>query len=275
MGKSKRDGQTAPAVKPEKRAPAPKAGGKTRATASTGSGFFHLLRRVGYWTAVVAIIAFCSGTAVVAYYASRLPPMADWTVPARPPNVRILAADGELLSNAGDSSGATVRLADLPAYVPEAVLAIEDRRFYSHWAFDPVGLARAMWLDLRAGAVVSGGSTITQQLAKNLFLTPDRTFERKIQEVILAGWLELRLSKQQILELYLNRVYFGAGAYGIDAAAHRYFGKSARDLTLPEAATIAGLLKAPSHYSPVSHPDAAEERTQTVLAAMQDAGFIT
>ena len=124
-------------------------------------------------------------------------------------------------------------------------------------------------------AWLRASSTITQQLAKNLFLTSDRTFERKIQEVILAGWLELRLSKQQILELYLNRVYFGAGAYGIDAAAHRYFGVSARDLTLTEAASLAALLKAPSHYSPITRPDAAEARTQLVLTAMQDAGFIT
>src|SRR5258707_13866252 len=166
--------------------------------------------------------------------------MSDWTGPDRAPNVRILADNGALISNSGDSSGASVRLADLPAYVPQAVIAIEDRRFYWHLGFDPVGLIRALFTDLRSGAVVEGGSTITQQLAKNLFLTPDRTFERKVQEVILAAGLEIRLTKDEILELYLNRVYLGAGAYGIDAAAHRYFGKPASDLTLTEAATIAG-----------------------------------
>ncbi len=163
----------------------------------------------------------------------------------------------------------------MPPYLPEAVIAIEDRRFYWHFGFDPVGLARAMVANIRAGHIVEGGSTITQQLAKNLFLTPDRTFERKIQEVILAEWLELRLSKKEILSLYLNRVYLGAGAYGVDAAAHRYFGKSARYVTLAEAAALAGMLKAPSTYSPSNHPQAAEARAQTVLAAMADAGFIS
>jgi penicillin-binding protein 1A len=234
-----------------------------------------LMRRVGYWAAVILIATGGSTGLVVAYYGSRLPPMAEWTVPERSPNVRILAENGDLISNSGDSSGASVRLADLPDYVPEAVLAIEDRRFYWHFGFDPIGLARALWNDLRAGAWVEGGSTITQQLAKNLFLKPDRTFERKIQEVILAAWLEIKLTKREILELYLNRVYLGAGAYGIDAAAHRYFGKPARELTLSEAATIAGLLKAPSHYSPILQPEASEARTLVVLAAMQDAGFIT
>jgi penicillin-binding protein 1A len=128
--------------------------------------------------------------------------------------------------------------------------------------------------NLRSGAVVQGGSTLTQQLAKNLFLTPERTFERKIQELILSVWMEASLSKKEILELYLNRVYLGAGAYGVDAAAHRYFGKSARNVTLAEAAAIAGLLKAPSHYSPLSRPAAAEARTQVVLMAMRDAGYI-
>jgi penicillin-binding protein 1A len=268
------------------RAKSAKGGGKVRRPASAAkhpkqkssparARLAHVLRRVGYWSAVFLIAFTGSVTIVVAYYASRLPPMADWTVPTRPPNVRILADNGALISNDGDSSGVSVKLADLPAYVPNAVLAIEDRRFYSHWAFDPIGLGRALLVDLRAGAIVEGGSTITQQLAKNLFLTSDRTFERKVQEVILAAWLEIRLSKQQILELYLNRVYFGGGAYGIDAAAHHYFGKPARDLTLAEAASIAGLLKAPSHYSPITNPDAAERRTQVVLTAMQDAGFIT
>jgi penicillin-binding protein 1A len=212
---------------------------------------------------------------VVAYYASKLPETADWTVPERPPNVRILAADRSLISNRGDSVGSSVFLHELPDHLPDAVLAIEDRRFYWHFGIDPFGLARAMFANWAAGEVVQGGSTITQQLAKNLFLKPERTFERKVQELILAVWLEARLSKVQILELYLNRVYLGAGAYGVDAAAHRYFGKSARQLTLSESATIAGLLKAPAHYSPVNNPKASAERTQVVLAAMQEAGFIS
>ncbi len=234
-----------------------------------------VIRRIAHWTAVAVLVGIGGLAAVVGYYASRLPPTADWSVPDRPANVRILADNGALISNRGDSSGASLTLDQMPPYLPQAVIAIEDRRFYWHFGFDPIGLARALFANIRAGHVVQGGSTITQQLAKNLFLTPERTMERKIQEVILAAWLELRLTKKQILELYLNRVYLGAGAYGVDAAAHRYFGKSARNITLAEAAAIAGLLKAPATYSPISHPQAAEARAQTVLTAMQDAGFIT
>ena len=247
-------------------------GAAARRKSARGGGRFartrHVIRRAAYWTVVVAVIGAGSLAALVGYYASKLPPPSDWTVPQRPANVRILAANGALISNRADSTGESLTLDEMPPYLPEAVIAIEDRRFYWHFGIDPIGLARAMVTNVRAGRIVEGGSTITQQLAKNLFLTPDRTFERKIQEVILAEWLELRLSKKQILELYLNRVYLGAGAYGVDAAAHRYFGKSARNVTLAEAATLAGLLKAPAHYSPITHPHAAEARTQTVLAAM-------
>ena len=201
--------------------------------------------------------------------------MADWTVPPRAANVRILASDGQLISNHGDSAGEALTLSQMPAFLPEAVISIEDRRFWYNFGIDPIGLVRAAVVNLRAGHIVEGGSTLTQQLAKNLFLKPERTFERKVQEMIMAVWLQLHLSKKQILTLYLNRVYFGAGAYGVDAAAHRYFGKSARNITLAEAATLAGMLKAPATYSPATHPAAAEARMQTVLAAMHDAGYIT
>src|SRR6202012_3172307 len=133
---------------------------------------------------------------------------------------------------------------------------------------DPWGLLRAGFADLRAGHIVQGGSTITQQLAKNLFLTPDRTFQRKIQEMLLALWLEHKFSKQQILEIYLNRVYLGAGTYGVDAAAHRYFDKSARDVTLYEAAVIAGLLKAPTRFNPTRDKEKAAARAAQVLDLM-------
>jgi len=239
------------------------------------SGIRRGVRRIAHWTVVLGVIAAGSAAALVGYYGSKLPSPSTWKVPERAANVRILAASGELISNRADSIGESLTLDEMPPYLPEAVIAIEDRRFYWHLGFDPAGLARAFVANLKAGGVVQGGSTITQQLAKNLFLTPERTLERKIQEVILAEWLELRLSKREILELYLNRVYLGAGAYGVDAAAHRYFGKSARHVTLAEAATLAGLLKAPAHYSPITDPNAAEGRAQTVLAAMQDAGFVT
>ena len=162
----------------------------------------------------------------------------------------------------------------LPQRVIDAVIATEDRKFWTHWGFDPAGLMRATLVNLRSGRFAQGGSTLTQQLAKNLFLSPERTLGRKIEEVMLAFWLELRLSKRQILELYLNRVYFGGGAYGIEAAAQRYFDKSARSLTLPEAAVIAGLLKAPSRFAPTASPKLAIIRSHSVLAKMLDAGFI-
>jgi penicillin-binding protein 1A len=239
-----------------------------------GRGIGGAIRRVVRLSFAAGIVGIVGAGSVVAYYATKLPPMAEWTVPERPASVRILAADGALITNRGDATGQSLTLDEMPPYLPEAVLAIEDRRFWWHIGIDPIGLARAFAANITAGGVVQGGSTITQQLAKNLFLKPERTFERKVQEVILAGWLELSLSKKDILELYLNRVYLGAGAYGVDAAAHRYFGKSARMLTLAEAATIAGLLKAPGNYSPISNPAASEERAQLVIAAMREAGFI-
>ncbi len=248
---------------------------KARGAGGSGSGFGRFVRRAAYWAAVLAVWSTVALAAVLGYFFAKLPPTADWTVPKHAASVQILASNGGLITNRSDTGGASLSLDDMPPYLPEAVISIEDRRFYHHFGVDPIGLARAMVTNIRAGGIVQGGSTITQQLAKNLFLTPDRTIERKIQEVILALWLEARLSKKQILELYLNRVYLGAGAYGVDAAAHRYFGKSARNLTLAEAATIAGLLKAPSHYSPILHPKASEARTQTVLSAMHEAGYIS
>ena len=245
--------------------------GKGKRRRGGGGG---LIRRAVRILAVVLLVGFAGLGGLVVYYASKLPPTAEWTVPKRAANIRILAADGSLITNRGDSTGASLTLDEMPPYLPEAVIAIEDRRFYWHFGIDPIGLTRALFTNLEAGGVVQGGSTITQQLAKNLFLKPDRTFERKAQEVILAVWLEMRLTKKQILELYLNRVYLGGGAYGVDAAAHRYFGKSARNVTLAEAATLAALLKAPSHYSPVTNPDASQERAQVVLTAMRSAGFI-
>ncbi|HEY5082320.1 MAG TPA: PBP1A family penicillin-binding protein [Bauldia sp.] len=232
------------------------------------------LRRIRLAALLVGAFGFLGLSGLIAYYASKLPPMADWTVPARAANIRILAQNGTLITNRGGAGGGTVTLDQMPPYLPEAVVSIEDRRFYHHFGIDPLGLVRAAWVNFVAGGVVQGGSTLTQQLAKNLFLQPERTFERKVQEVVLALWLEARLSKKQILELYLNRVYLGAGAYGVDAAAHVYFGKSARALTLAEAATLAGMLKAPSHYSPIINPDASAARAQLVLAAMHQEGYI-
>jgi penicillin-binding protein 1A len=165
-------------------------------------------------------------------------------------------------------------LKELPAYVPQAFIAIEDRRFYDHYGIDPMGIARAVVANILNRGVSQGGSTISQQLAKNLFLTPERTLTRKIQEVALALWLERKFSKNESLELYLNRIYFGAGAYGIEAAAQRYFGKPARALSLAEAAMLAGVVKSPSRLSPSRNPDGAEQRAQIVVQAMVESGFI-
>ncbi len=243
----------------------------------TGSAGFlaHMVRRGVYWSAVLGIWGAIGIVCIVGYYAAFLPPTTEWQVPARPPNVKIVSATGELIANRGDTGGEAVRLEQLPPYLPNAVIAIEDRRFRSHFGIDPIGLARALYTNIATGRLVQGGSTLTQQLAKNLFLEQDRTIKRKIQELVLAFWLEAEYSKDEILEMYLNRVYLGSGAYGVDGAARRYFGKSARLMTIAEAATIAGLLKAPSRYSPARNPDLAEDRAQLVLAAMHEENYIS
>src|SRR5260221_12648163 len=170
---------------------------------------------------------------------------------------------------------AAIAVRDLRAYLPSAVIAIEDRRFFRHYGVDPIGLTRAVVANVLHRGVSQGGSTITQQLAKNLFLTHERTLWRKMQELVLALWIERKFTKNAILELYLNRVYFGAGAYGVEAAAQRYFGKSAKNVTIAEAAMLAGLVKSPSRLAPNRNPEGAEQRAQIVLAAMADAKFIT
>ncbi|WP_292326930.1 transglycosylase domain-containing protein, partial [Mesorhizobium sp.] len=237
-------------------------------------GLFGILARLAYWCFVLAIWGGIAVAGIVVYYGAKMPAATTWSIPDRAPNIKIVSVDGQLIANRGMSGGEAVGLHEMSPYIPEAVVAIEDRRFYSHFGIDPIGLTRAMVTNVLGGHFSQGGSTLTQQLAKNLFLTPDRTLERKVQEVLLALWLEHKHTKDQILEMYLNRVYFGSGAYGVEAASRRYFGKSARDVTLSEAALLAGLLKAPSRLSPARDPKAAEERAQLVLAAMRDEGKI-
>ena len=214
--------------------------------------------RVIYWGAVLALWAVIAAIGAVVWVGVHLPPIQSLEIPKRPPSVLILGDNGATLATRGDMGGAAVPLRELPAYVPNAFVAIEDRRFYSHYAVDPWGIMRAAIADVLHRGAAQGGSTITQQLAKNLFLTQERTLTRKLQEVVLAFWLEHKFSKTQILELYLNRVYFGAGAYGVEAAAQRYFGKSARQLTLAEAAMLAGLVQSPSRLAPTRNPDGAD-----------------
>jgi penicillin-binding protein 1A len=185
---------------------------------------------VAKWTAVVAVWGAIVSACLLAWVATTLPDIRELGRTDRHPSVTLRAADGSLIATYGDLYGESLKLGDLPKALPEAVIATEDRRFYRHFGLDLLGMARAAFANLRAGHVVEGGSTLTQQLAKNLFLTPDRTLLRKAQEALLALWLEHHFGKDRLLEIYLNRVYFGAGAYGVDAAARRYFGKSARSL---------------------------------------------
>src|SRR5215213_2807002 len=233
-----------------------------------------ILSRLVYGAVVAGIWGVIAVSGIIAYHAAQLPPIDQLAVPKRPPNIAILAADGTLLANRGETGGRTVAIKELPPYLPKAFVAIEDRRFYDHLGVDPVGIARALMRNLTSRGVAQGGSTLTQQLAKNLFLTQERTASRKIQEAILALWLERTYSKDQILELYLNRVYFGSGAYGVEAAAQRYYGKSAKEVTLQEAAVLAGLVQAPSRLAPSRNPEAAQARAQLVLTAMGEQGFV-
>ena len=248
---------------------------KNRRKASGSGGFFRFLKRGFYWSFVLGIWAGIAVVGIITWYGLQLPSSSTWKIPDRPPNVRIVSVDGTLMANRGITGGAEMGLDEMSPYIPMAVIAIEDRRFKSHFGVDPLGIARAMVTNIVSGRLVQGGSTLTQQLAKNLFLEPRRDLGRKVQEAILSLWLEHKFSKDEILELYLNRVYFGSGAYGVDAASRRYFSKSARDVNLAEAALLAGLLKAPSALSPARNPKGAEERAQVVLGAMRRAGFVT
>jgi penicillin-binding protein 1A len=228
-----------------------------------------------YWGAVLGLWAVIALVGVTVYVGAHLPAIQALEIPKRPPTIQIVGFDGSVLATRGEMAGANVALKDLPPYLPKAFIAIEDRRFYSHYGVDPLGILRAAVTNILHRGVSQGGSTLTQQLAKNLFLTQERTLQRKLQEVELALWLERKHSKAEILELYLNRVYFGSGAYGVEAAAQRYFGKSAKNVTIAEAAMLAGLVKSPTRLAPNRNPEGAEKRAQTVLTAMADAKFIT
>jgi penicillin-binding protein 1A len=253
---------------PRRKADAGKAGKKSRRRKP-------LIFRVMSWGMMLGLWAMIAVFATTGYLFVNLDKQGLFNIPEREPGIMLLAADGSVLAERGAFFGDAVRIDELPPYVPQAIIAIEDRRFYSHFGVDPIGIARALYANWRARATVQGGSTITQQLAKNLFLKPERTLERKMQEAVLAIWLESKYSKDEILQLYVNRVYFGAGATGIDKAAQRFFGKSARDVNLSEAAVLAAVLKAPSRYNPIASTKRANERAREVLNDMVKAGFIT
>ena len=227
------------------------------------------------WGLVAGIWGGFLGLIFVAWCAYDLPDVSKLNEIKRRASVSLVASDGSLIASYGDLYGSAVALKDLPAYLPQAVIATEDRRFYSHFGLDLKGLARAVYVNLTSGRLVQGGSTITQQLAKNIFLTPERSIHRKGQEVLLALWLERNFTKDQILELYLNRVYFGAGTYGIDAASRKYFGHPAAEASLFESAMLAGMLKAPSRYNPLNDKILARDRATLVLQNMVASEFIT
>ncbi len=233
--------------------------------------------------ALLAALSLILAASLVAVSAGKLafsdlPTLPDkaalWSL-NQPPGVTFLDRDGQVIATRGASRGEVVPLSDLPAYVPKAFLATEDRRFYSHPGVDPVGVLRAAWTDVGRGRLVQGGSTITQQVARNILLTPDQTLHRKLQEAVLAWRIEQVMTKDEILDLYLNRIYFGGGAYGIEAASRKYFGVSARKLTLAQTALLAALPKAPTRLDPEINPRAAFARARVVLMEMRNAGWIT
>jgi penicillin-binding protein 1A len=225
--------------------------------------------------AAIGVWLFIAIIGLLAFYAYDLPDVDQILAATRRPTVTVNARDNTHLLTLGDIYGSPVDLDELPSALRQAVLATEDRRFYSHFGLDLFGLARATYANLNAGRIVQGGSTLTQQLAKNLFLSPERTLKRKVQELILSLWLEQKFSKDQILTVYLNRVYLGSGTYGVEAASRRYFKKSAKNMNTYEAAMLAGLLKAPSRYNPANNLELAKKRTAQVLANMVAAGYLS
>jgi penicillin-binding protein 1A len=232
---------------------------------------FRLLR----WSFIASVWLALAAAVMVLWYSRDLPRPESALDAARRPSLILQDRSGRAIATFGDLVGEPLRLKDFPAALPAAVVAVEDRRFWHHHGIDPVGLLRAAIVNVTAGHVVQGGSTLTQQVAKTLFLTNARTTKRKVQELLLTLWLERHFTKTEILEIYLNRVYLGAGAWGMDAAAKTFFNVSARRLTLPQAAVLAGLPRAPSRFNPRVNPAAALARGKEVLAAMAENGDLT
>src|SRR5258706_736901 len=263
-----------PPVSKAERNPARGAGPVTRASDASGKPKKRLSSRSRIALITAGVWMLFAGGIVFSYWLSDLPDTRNLLAYERGNDISVLDAKGRMIARRGLTQGEKVAMGELPAYVGNAFIAVEDRRFRYHFGIDPMGLMRAAYADLSQGSFVQGGSTLTQQLAKNLFLKPDRTFSRKMEEAILAVYLETRYSKDEILTLYSNRVYFGAGVYGLGAASERFFAKPARELSLTDAAILAGSVKAPSRYNPEASSDAALARAELVLAAMEENGFI-
>jgi penicillin-binding protein 1A len=227
------------------------------------------------WGVILAVWAAVAGALMLVWFARDLPRPEDALDAVRRPSLLLQDDRGRTVATYGDLVGDPLRLSQLPRVLPEAAVAIEDRRFWTHWGIDLRGMLRAAVVDLFRGHAAQGGSTITQQVAKNLFLTNARTFRRKVQELLLTLWLERHFTKTEILEIWLNRVYLGSGAWGMDAAARLYFGVPATRVTLWQAAVLAGLPRAPSRFNPRADPQAAAARGREVLAAMVETGVIS
>jgi penicillin-binding protein 1A len=240
-----------------------------------GSALLRLLRGLAVWTFAVFLLFALGLTAAVLVTARSLPSYERLKSSQTGHMIVVRAADGSEIVTLGPSYGKWIPIGRIPRVMQDAMVSVEDRRFRDHWGVDPIGIARSVLVRVQSGHWRQGGSTITQQLARNTFLNSSRTFDRKIREIVLALALETQFSKDQILELYLNKVYFGGGAYGVDSAARKFFGHSGEQLSLAEASIIAGLVKAPSHYSPTADAKAAVDRAQIVIKTMQEAGTIT
>lgn len=258
--------------KTAKRRPAARMGWLDRVVGGAVRGLFRFLFRLGLRLAAIGLLILGGA---VAFYAVKLPAASELLDARTSGSVTMLDRNGEVFAWRGKQFGGVVRPGDVSPHLVAAILAAEDRRFYSHFGVDPRGLARAMLVNIRAGGMVQGGSTITQQVAKNVFLTSERTLERKLKEIPVSLALELKYTKDEILSVYMNRVYLGAGATGFEAAAERYFSKSAKYVTVPEAAMLAGLLKAPSRFAPTSDMGRAEGRAAVIISAMVQTGAIT
>src|SRR5437016_2645451 len=240
-----------------------------------------LQRRQSVWKALlwgavtVVVIGFVAGLVTVGYLLQDLPPITGLHEYRPSLGPRVSSAAKQVIGQSFVERRILGPLDKIPRQLVNALVAIEDSRFFEHRGLDFVGIARAAITNLASGKIRQGASTITQQLARSLFLSPRRDFERKAKEALLALKMEQILGKEQILELYLNQIYFGHGAYGVQSAAHTYFGKDVGEITLPEAAYLAGLPKGPADYSPYHHPDASKKRQATVLRRMVEERFIT
>lgn len=246
--------------------------GRKKGSGAKKPGLFARLFRFGLLAAIWGVIGLIF---VLSWYYVTLPDMADVKLVTANAGVDIYDRDDWRIARSGQRRGEIIAVEDLPHHLKNAVIAIEDRRFYDHGGIDMLGISRAMLANLKAGGFVQGGSTLTQQLAKNLFLEPDKNIGRKIQEAMLALWLERKLTKDEILTAYLNRVYFGSGAYGITAAVHRYYNKPASALSLAESAQLAASLKAPSRINPVANPEASAMRARIVMQVMESQNMIS